>query len=300
MGIPNPNRCYKIRILLILQCHNFALTYKRCTANLLHHDSYRSRGAVIEASNLTCTLIVSSTLLRMRRGNTIRKVQLHFRSNKLSHSSYNILRIVGMPPSSSKWPIITKHFISIHYSRKISIMDIVSHIQNNEIISLTITDIPKAVLDKGQKIDEFIQALESNTSITTVDLKEDFLACVRADMRSQIIKAIGKLPNIQQVYLADSLVLVPDLTELLTNAKSLTVLNLKAVCLQGPPEYFDDFEKALQTHPALKTFDMIECMTANQSIDMGKLQNAADAGKKPASVNVGSESPLVVNPAASA
>jgi hypothetical protein len=94
--------------------------------------------------------------------------------------------------------------------------------------------------------------------------------------------------------------LVPDLTKMLSNAKSLTVLNLKAVCLQGPPEYFDDFEKTLQTHPALKTFDMIECMTANQSIDMEKLQNAADAGKKPAAINVGSESPLEVNPAASA
>jgi hypothetical protein len=179
-------------------------------------------------------------------------------------------------------------------------MSIVSQVESNEITDLTLTDIPKACLEKGQKIDALIQALQHNTSIGVVHLKEDFLACVRADMRSQLIKAIGKVPTIRQVYLGDSLVLVPDLTELLTNAKSLTVLNLQAVCLQGPPEYFDEFEKAIRTHPALKTFDMKDCMTANQSIDIDKLQNVADAGRKPAAVAMDSESPLIVNPAASA
>jgi hypothetical protein len=41
-------------------------------------------------------------------------------------------------------------------------------------------------------------------------------------------------------------------------------------------------------------------MTANQSIDIDKLQNVADAGRKPAAVAMDSESPLIVNPAASA
>jgi hypothetical protein len=179
-------------------------------------------------------------------------------------------------------------------------MDIVGAIENNEMTTLTIKDMPKTVVEKGQKIDAFIRALQCNTSIVTVDLKEDFLACIRAYMRSQVINAVGKLPSIQQVYLADSLMLAPDLTDLLRNANSLTVLNLRAVCLQGAPEYFDEFEKALQTHPALKTFDIVECITSNQSVDMEKLQNTISAGKNPPSINVASELPLVVNPAASA
>ncbi|KAG7351521.1 hypothetical protein IV203_010881 [Nitzschia inconspicua] len=179
-------------------------------------------------------------------------------------------------------------------------MGIVSQIENNEVTSLIVTDMPKVCLEKGQKVDAMIEALQSNTSIEVVHLKDDFLACVRADMRSQLIQAVGKLPKIRQVYLGDTLLLVPDLTDLLINAKSLTVLNLTAVCLQGPPEYFDDFEKALRTHTALKTFDMKDCMTANQGIDIEKIANAADEGEKPASVNLDSESAQVVNPAASA
>lgn len=179
-------------------------------------------------------------------------------------------------------------------------MGIVDQIEKNEVSALTLTDIPKACLEKGQKVDALVQALQTNTSVTVVHLQNDFLACVRADMRSQIIQAVGRLPNIRQVYLGDSLVLVPDLTELLTNAKSLTVLNLHDVCLQGPPEYFDEFESALRTHPTLKTFDMKDCMTANQSIDMEKIQTATDSGKKPAAVELEAESLLEVNPAASA
>jgi hypothetical protein len=102
------------------------------------------------------------------------------------------------------------------------------------------------------------------------------------------------------VYLGDSLLLVPDLTTLLTNAKSLTVLNLNDVCLQGPPELFDDFQKALQSHATLKDFSMKDCMTANQTIDMDKLLDAASE-KKPAAAGVAAATAsLLVNPAASA
>ncbi len=163
-------------------------------------------------------------------------------------------------------------------------MGIISQIENNEVTSLLMTDIPKACLEKDKSISDFLQALEGNTSITTVDFKDDFLACIRAEMRSQVIQAVGKLPHIQEVYLGNSLTLVPDLTDLLTSARSLTTLSLKDICLQGPPECFDGFETALRTHPCLKVFDMKDCTTANQSIDMCKIENIAMNGNKSAAL----------------
>ena len=180
-------------------------------------------------------------------------------------------------------------------------MGIVDQITANETKILSLSDIPKSCLEKGQKIDAFIQALEGNTSITTVRLQGDFLACVRADMRSKMVKAVGELANVREVYFGNSLLLVPDLTALLQAATSLTVFHLDDVCLQGPPEYFDDFEKALRTHSALKSFDMKNCMSANQSIDMEKIQNATESDSKPAALPATATAcPGTVNPAASA
>mmetsp|Transcript_17401 Transcript_17401/g.30315 ORF Transcript_17401/g.30315 Transcript_17401/m.30315 type:complete len:178 (+) Transcript_17401:228-761(+) len=171
-------------------------------------------------------------------------------------------------------------------------MGLLSEIENNKVTSLHLTDMPKKSFE-GAKVEDFCTALEKNTSITTVHMKDDFLACLRGDQRSQVVKAVGKLPAVTEIYFGGSLLLAPDLTSVVETAKTLKVLHLHDVCLQGAPELCKDFEKALSAHSALKEFDMKDCMTANASVD---LEAVVAAGKK--SSCGGGVDPAVITPGA--
>jgi hypothetical protein len=131
-------------------------------------------------------------------------------------------------------------------------------------------------LEGKGKEQTFLDALANNTSITSVILKSDFLACLRGDVRSQVLKAVGKLPNIQSITLGNSLVLAPDLTELVTQAKTLTSLTLEDVCLQGEPELVSKLEASLSSHGALKEFNLLNCMASNQEVNLDELKSVKD------------------------
>jgi hypothetical protein len=153
-------------------------------------------------------------------------------------------------------------------------MSLLKQIENNDIVDLHINTPPKEALEGKNKEDALIKALEMNNSITSVHLEQDFLACLRADNRSIIISAIGKLPSLRQVYLSDTLLLSNDVSELLASAKAITTLHLVNVCLQGAPEYFDALATVLQQHSTLKDFTLTGCMASNQSVDLGMLKIA--------------------------
>jgi hypothetical protein len=152
-------------------------------------------------------------------------------------------------------------------------MSLLHQIESNDITSLRVDAMPKEAFE-GAKPDAFIDALGKNNSISTVHLEGDFLACLRADVRSNVVKAVGKLPSVREIYLGDCLMLAPDLTEVLSTAKSLTVLHLSGVCLQGEPAFFDELEKMVAHHLTLKDFEMKDCMASNQSVDLNKLKEA--------------------------
>ena len=155
-------------------------------------------------------------------------------------------------------------------------MSLLEQIKNNEITELRIDSMPKEAFEGKKKEDLFITALGKNTSITSVRLEGDFLACLKADVRSKVLEAVGKLPSLRSVYLGDCLLLAPDLTDLLINGKTVTILHLHDVCLQGAPELVDALETILRHHVTLKDFEMSNCMASNQSVDMDKLKEAAD------------------------
>ncbi|KAG7355229.1 hypothetical protein IV203_004585 [Nitzschia inconspicua] len=63
-------------------------------------------------------------------------------------------------------------------------MSLLNQIENNEVADLRISAAPKEALEGKKKEDALLEALAKNSSITSVQLEEDFLACLRADIRS--------------------------------------------------------------------------------------------------------------------
>jgi hypothetical protein len=159
-------------------------------------------------------------------------------------------------------------------------MSLLNQIENNEIVNLHISAQPKEALEGKNQEEALIKALGKNNSITSVHLEQEFLACLRADNRSIIVNAIGKLPSLRQVYLSDTLLLGNDVKDLLVNAKAVTTLHLANVCFQGAPEYFDALATVLKHHASLKDFELIDCMASNQSVELEKLTEAAAASHR--------------------
>jgi hypothetical protein len=155
-------------------------------------------------------------------------------------------------------------------------MSLLDQIVNNEISALRVDAMPTEAFGGKKKENLFIEALEKNNSITSVRLEGDFLACLKADIRSKVIEAVGKLPAVRSIYLGDSLLLAPNLTEMLINAKAVTVLHLHDICLQGAPEFVDALAAVLRHHVTLKDFEMTNCMASNQSVELERLREAAD------------------------
>jgi hypothetical protein len=150
---------------------------------------------------------------------------------------------------------ITK--VSFFLSHKTNIMSILAKIQANDITNLHFSDADDELLDNSHKL---IEALEKNTSIASVRFDADFLGCLRSDARSKIVKVAVKTPSLQEVHLEDALLMVVDITDMLFQAKSLRVLTLTNVVLQGVSEHFDVCERALYQHGYLKEFAMEDCI----------------------------------------
>jgi hypothetical protein len=174
---------------------------------------------------------------------------------------------------------------------------LLNQIENNEVTTLHLTKMPRETFVDGSgsitaKTDHFVEVLSNNTSIVSVVMRGDFLACLRGDQRSKVVQALGKLPQIHTVVLGESLLVISDLTTVLTTASTLKVFTLHDVCLQGPPDLFDEFEYVVTRHGALKEFDLKDCMTANQTIDLNKILETT----KKSSVTGDAEG-LIVDPA---
>jgi hypothetical protein len=167
-------------------------------------------------------------------------------------------------------------FIIFHHKRlpssiKKQKMSILEKIQANEITNLRISDADDDLLDNSHKL---IEALKNNTSIVSVRFDADFLGCLRNDARSKLAKAIGKIPSLQEVHLEDALLMVMDIADMLEQAKSLRVLKLNNLVLQGVSEHFDACETALYQHGCLKEFAMDDCIPAMKEISLEKLHQA--------------------------
>jgi hypothetical protein len=152
-------------------------------------------------------------------------------------------------------------------------MSILEKIQANDITNLHISDADDELLDFPHKL---LEALEKNTSITSVRFDADFLGCLRSDARSKLVEAIGKIPSLQEVHLKDALLTVIAITNMILKAKSLRVLTLNNVVLQGVSEHFDACATALYQHVCLKEFGVEDCIPAVKDISLEKLHLAGN------------------------
>jgi hypothetical protein len=137
------------------------------------------------------------------------------------------------------------------------------------------SDTDHKLLDNVHK---FIAALKS------IHFKRDFLGCLRNDSRSELLQALGQIPSLQQVDLADVCLLVSDISLLLMQAKSLRVLKMNKLVLQGVEKDFDAYEMAF-----LPEFEMEQCIAAVKTISLDKMEQA---GKKHVSAAPATGAPM--------
>jgi hypothetical protein len=153
-------------------------------------------------------------------------------------------------------------------------MSVLAQIQANEIINLRVSDADNELLDNVHK---FIEALEHNHTLESIHFEDHFLGCLRNDSRSELLQSLGQVSSLQEVHLAGACMLVSDATLLLLQAKSLRVLTINKLVLQGVDKDFDAFEMALLQHGCLKEFEMEQCVPAVKGVSLDKLEKA---GKK--------------------
>jgi hypothetical protein len=150
-------------------------------------------------------------------------------------------------------------------------MSILEQVKANSIAEL---DIAAPAEEAVGDLHEFFAALGENKSIETVRLTEDFIGDLRHDTRIGLLEALGRIPTLKEVYLADGLLMIASITTLITSSKTLRALTLKHLTLQGVEEHFSAAESALYQHPSLKEFELIDCSPAVREISLDKLSKA--------------------------
>lgn len=154
------------------------------------------------------------------------------------------------------------------------IMGIFEDIKENNITDLKLSVPADEVADD---IHEMFKVLGENKSIETVDLSEDFIGDLRPDTRIELLVALGTIPTLKEVHLADGLLMIESVGKMVMNAKSLRALTLKNIILQGTEDHFKACEAAFHQHAALKEFEMADCDAAVRGITLEGLEKA---GKK--------------------
>jgi hypothetical protein len=150
-------------------------------------------------------------------------------------------------------------------------MGILEQIKDNSITELNLSVPTDEIADD---VHDFFKSLAENKSIETVKLNEDFIGDLRQDTRAELLQALGSIPTIKEVYLADGLLMINGITNMVSNAKSLKTLSLKDIVLQGTSDHFTACEAALYQHPCLKEFELVDCVPAMKDVSLGSLEKA--------------------------
>jgi hypothetical protein len=150
-------------------------------------------------------------------------------------------------------------------------MTILDQIRGNDITDLHLHDVPESYFEESK---ELIDALKENKSLESVRMDKDFIACLFGEDRDDLLGQLGKLPNLKEVNLGDVGVMVQVLTNLVTDAKGLRELTLECVVMQGIQDHFDILETVFHQHTGLKDFQMNDCVSAIEGIDMEKIMKA--------------------------
>ena len=151
-------------------------------------------------------------------------------------------------------------------------MSILEQIRSNSITELNLSQDADEITEKTS---ELVDALRNNKSIVSIRFEDEFLGDMRNDSRREVVEAIGQIPTLQRVYLADTLLLASAIAKMLCSAKALRELSISNVLLQGIESDFSSFEATLASHPSLKLFKMEECKPAVKGISLEGLKISA-------------------------
>ena len=151
-------------------------------------------------------------------------------------------------------------------------MSILEKIKANTISQLKISQDADEISDNTADI---IDALRKNTSIESIHFEGEFLGEMRNDSRCAVVEAIGCIPSLRRVHLADALVLVNAVTKMLCKASELRELTIGNLVLQGIDCDFSALEAALAAHNSLKLFKMDKCIPAVKGISLEGLTSSS-------------------------
>ncbi|CAJ1901985.1 unnamed protein product [Cylindrotheca closterium] len=151
-------------------------------------------------------------------------------------------------------------------------MSILEQIQANSISQLKISQDADEI---SSNTGDIIDALRNNTSIESIHFEGEFLGEMRNTSRVAVVEAIGYIPTLRRVHLADALVLVNAVTKMLCNATELRELSIGNLVLQGIESDFSALEGALAAHNCLKLFKMDKCIPAVKDISLEGLTTSS-------------------------
>ena len=169
---------------------------------------------------------------------------------------------------------------------------LIEQIQNNDIKVLKIDDTDEYMIDD---VKQLVMALEQNTSIVAVHFEGEYLGCLRKNERSDLAQTVGKLPNLQELHMSNTLFVISDICTLVKTAPSLRVLKLNNFVLQGVKEEFENCETLLYSHAALKDLQLKDCKAANDDIALDKLEVALLGKKVSMMSSVADQDPVTRN-----
>ncbi|CAJ1902023.1 unnamed protein product [Cylindrotheca closterium] len=147
-------------------------------------------------------------------------------------------------------------------------MSVLEQIKSNTISELNLSQDADEITERTSEI---VDALRSNKSIVSVRFEGEFLGAMRNDSRLEVVEAIGAIPTLQLVYLADTLLVVSGIANMLCKATGLRELSINNIVLQGIGSDFSFFEATLASHNSLKIFKMEKCRPAVAEISLDGL-----------------------------
>ncbi|KAL3944497.1 MAG: hypothetical protein SGBAC_001418 [Bacillariaceae sp.] len=147
-------------------------------------------------------------------------------------------------------------------------MTVLEQIKANNISELNLSQDADEI---SEETSEIVDALRNNTSIVSIRFEGEFLGDMRNDSRLEVVEAIGMIPTLQRVYLADTLLLVSGVAKMLCKATGLRELSISNMLLQGIESDFSALEATLASHNSLKIFKMAKCKPAVKDISLDGL-----------------------------
>lgn len=131
-----------------------------------------------------------------------------------------------------------------------------------------------SVLDLGDDLDDLIDGIHHNTTITTLQLEGHLLCQLNPDECRSLLDALGGLPSLKKLHLHNYVAPLPLLTGLIEKARTLESITFHTVQLAGRnAAQGDAFAQAVGSLPCLENFKCSNAILAG-GLSLEKLVRA--------------------------